>query len=285
MSISELIRKEVKILAYEGKDINVRKISRKYKCSPSLVVKNIYKVQKEEELKHITKFGVKGKVNLLIIDFNLECSPLKCSPIENSLNQPSFQKGEHLIENPNENSLHKCSLSKLSSTQLFSQKGEHSPQFFKKEKEKVSYKLLKEKEKNIINEKFINKFLEFQQIETLSLPKYEKEIIKTFYKYGGKIREKDLPYIKGILSFSTPRQFEAILLKTIKEKKGEVPNIPYLYEISKRMNLKWREKEKTPKLFSKKDSGLIENTQEEVITFSFKGFTGEEAVKEFFGEC
>jgi len=275
MSISELIRKEVKLLAYEGKDINVRKISRKYKCSPSLVVKNIYKVQKEEDLKHITKFGVKGKVNLLIIDFNLECSPSqdKCSPLENSSNLNPLQNGEH--------SPLKCSPTEISSNPLFPKKGEHSPLVLKKEKEKVSYNLPKEKEKN--NEKFINKFLEFQEIETLSLPKYEKEIIKTYYRYGGKITENHLPYIKGILTYSTPKQFEAILLKTIREKKGEVPKIPYLYEVSKRMNLKWREREKTPKLFSKKESGFVENRDEKIISFSFRGLTGEEAVKEFFG--
>ncbi|MEM2929144.1 MAG: hypothetical protein QXP60_09285, partial [Nitrososphaerota archaeon] len=113
MSISELIRKEVKLLAYEGKDINVRKISRKYKCSPSLVVKNIYKVQKEEDVKHITKFGVKGKVNLLIIDFNLECSPL-----ENSSNLNPSQNGEH--------SPFKCSPTEISLVPLFPKNGEHS---------------------------------------------------------------------------------------------------------------------------------------------------------------
>ncbi|MEO0255261.1 MAG: hypothetical protein ABIN20_07585 [candidate division WOR-3 bacterium] len=268
MSISELIRKEVKFLAYEGKDINVRKISRKYKCSPSLVVKNIYKVQKEEDLKHITKFGVKGKVNLLIIDFNLECSPQ-----ENPSNLNSSQNGEH--------SPFKCSPIETSLVPLFPKNGEHSPLFSKKEKEKVSYNLLKEKEKNN-NEKFINKFLEFQEIETLSLPKYEKEIIKTYYRYGGKITQNHLPYIKGILTYSTPKQFEAILLKTIREKRGEIPKIPYLFEVSKRMNLKWRERKHTPKLFSKKESDLIENRDEKIVSFSFRGLSGEEAVKEFF---
>jgi hypothetical protein len=69
MSISSMIREEVRYLAYSGEDINVRKLARKYNCSPSLVVKNIYKVEKEENFKHLTKYGVKGKVNLLIIDF------------------------------------------------------------------------------------------------------------------------------------------------------------------------------------------------------------------------
>lgn len=49
------------------------------------------------------------------------------------------------------------------------------------------------------------------------------------------------------------------------------------------MNLKWREREQTLKLFTKKESGLVENRDEKIITFSYRGLTGEEAVKEFFG--
>ena len=85
MSISSMIREEVKNLAYSGEDIKVRELSRKYNCSPSLVVKNIYKVEEKENLKHLTKFGVKGKVNLLIIDF-----------------ENDYKEDEHLNERKNE---------------------------------------------------------------------------------------------------------------------------------------------------------------------------------------
>jgi len=378
MSISSLIREEVRYLAYAGEDIKVRELSRKYNCSPSLVVKNIYKVEEKENLKHLTKFGVKGKVNLLIIDFegehlnnredipynikdnpssnitiskkiknekqspslNLnECSSdnkvisekkNKCSPKENyqlesnhkeclpslappdnnsspSLDPPNNNRSLSLVP-PNNN----CSSQNNSipsnnpsecSPSLNPQNNNRSPQnnsilsnnpsecslfnvhSFKKEKEKFSYNLLKEKEKNN-NQKFINKFLGFQDLEILDIFKYQKEILKIYLKYGGRLRESDIKYGKGILYYATPKQFEAILLKVIREKKGEIPPISYIYRVSERMDLKNRKIKQTPKLFKRKsyDDGIIKNIEgPTIVQCSYMGLTGEEADRLFFG--
>ncbi len=450
MSKSSLIRGEVRELSLEGRDINVRSLARKYKCSPSLVVKNVYKVEKEENYKHITKFGVKGKVNLVIIDFDEEkekdltpnshfdcsphltqnshfdclptlssnshsespphlkeippfdclphlketphsdclphlketphsdCSPpltpnphfeslpplkqnphfqslptlkpnspLDCSPLskQNShLSQdPNSESPPHLKENNpfdctphlKENSPFDC-LPHLTSDTPFdclppltpnshfdcsphskqnnhsdcsphSKQNSHLTQdpnseytLFNvhqnsKEKEKVSYNLLKEKE----HEKFINKFLSISQIDSLtSLNKYEKEILKTYIKYGGKLKESEIKFGKEILFYATPKQFEAILLKVIRDKKGETPRISYLCEVVKRFNLKSRKKKATPKLFEKvktfNKSNVTEKNKSNVTeksfdkeltsTFSYLGLTGEDALKAFFGE-
>jgi len=555
MSISSLIREKVRELSLEGRDINIRKIARKYKCSPSLVVKNVYKVEREENYKHITKFGVKGKVNLVIIDFDeekekdlkqwfaseclpaltqnspfessphltqnspFECLPApECSPhlkqkpnfeclptcsseslpalkqnpnLESSphlmanpnfesspplTQKPNFESSPSLTQNPNLKSLppliqsspFEClpllkqnspsfspspasdpeclppitknspfessppltQNSPFESSPLLKQR---SPSFFPapaseclpvlkkgspsfspsptstsapeclppltpnspfessprltqnnhlesspflnpnpnlessphltpnpnleclpsltqntnfksspllmanpnfeslpaltqkspfeclpylkqnshsessphltqnsnlqaplfnvhhnlKEKEKVSYNLLKEKE----TEKFINKFLSISQIDSLtSLNKYEKEILKTYIKYGGKLRESEIKFGKEILFYATPKQFEAILLKVIREKKGETPRISYLCEVTKRFNLKSRKKKATPKLFEKAKAFNKFKTYENSIdkglssTFSYLGLTGEDALKAFFGD-
>jgi hypothetical protein len=453
MSISSMIREEVRYLAYSGEDINVRKLARKYNCSPSLVVKNIYKVEKEENFKHLTKYGVKGKVNLLIIDFendykedehlnerknedknskldkvdrkisnsnktlsknndspqnkNISSDRIykfsqdklsdfeeinNFSPTENShtKNNPSLQlfasqnsdqpkrnsnNKNIFFENsqqfnsqektclPNNNSLptnnsSHCSSSlnlqndnspennsiyenktKESSPSLTSKNNNYSPEknstpsnnplesspsftppdnnrspqnnpiydnntsqcslfnvhSFKKEKEKFSYNLSKEKEKNN-NQKFINKFLGFQDLEILDIYKYQKEILKIYLKYGGRLRESDIKYGKGVLYYATPKQFEAILLKVIREKKGEIPPISYIYRVCERMDLKNRKIKETPKLFdnsknskNKKEKPSFADDEEEyrplTSSFSYMGLTGEEALKAFFGEC
>ncbi|MGB9677728.1 MAG: hypothetical protein ACPLZ9_03830 [Candidatus Ratteibacteria bacterium] len=82
----------------------------------------------------------------------------------------------------------------------------------------------------------------------------------------------------------TPKQFEAILLKIIREKNGEIPKISYLYEVSRRMNLKRREKKEKVKLFEKRNNGMIENTEKFTAIFSYRGFTGDMADKMFFGD-
>lgn len=111
------------------------------------MVKNIYKVKEEEDLKHLTHFGVKGKVNLLIVDFNFERSPEKCSPSEVPQEKSFFEKGEHSSVNPQSDPPTKCSPSENSQSLTQLSKSEHSPLDPKKEKEKVSYNLPKEKEK------------------------------------------------------------------------------------------------------------------------------------------
>jgi len=330
MSISSLIREEVKNLAYNGEDIKVRELSRKYNCSPSLVVKNIYKVEEKENLKHLTKFGVKGKVNLLIIDFecehlnNREDTPynIKDTPSSNiTISKKTKSEKQSPSLNLNKCSLdndkiserkNKCSLKenlqlesnhKESSLSLTPPNNNRSPQknsfssnnpsecslfnvhSFKKEKEKFSYNLLKEKEKNN-NQKFINKFLGFQDLEILDIFKYQKEILKIYLKYGGRLRESDIKYGKGILYYATPKQFEAILLKVIREKKGEIPPISYIYRVSERMDLKNRERKQTPKLFKRKnyDDGIIKNIEgPTIVQCSYMGLTGEEADRLFFG--
>jgi hypothetical protein len=444
-----MIREEVRYLAYSGEDINVRKLARKYNCSPSLVVKNIYKVEKEENFKHLTKYGVKGKVNLLIIDFEndykedgyinknstkiinnsksfkkknekfysqnndsssdnqtitekiddfspslntpqnsfsqkenyhqrdsssqylkqFNSQEKNCLPTENSnsINNPSQYPQPILSQqkncSPNNNSLptnnsSHCSPSlnlqnnnspennsiydnntTESSPSLTSKNNNYSPEknstpsnnpleslpsfpppnnnrspqknslssnnpsecslfnvhSFKKEKEKFSYNLSKEKEKNN-NQKFINKFLGFQDLEILDIYKYQKEILKIYLKYGGRLRESDIKYGKGVLYYATPKQFEAILLKVIREKKGEIPPISYIYRVCERMDLKNRKIKETPKLFdnsknskNKKEKPSFADDEEEyrplTSSFSYMGLTGEEALKAFFGEC
>ena len=354
MSKSSLIRGEVRELSLEGRDINIRSLARKYKCSPSLVVKNVYKVEKEENYKHITKFGVKGKVNLVIINFdeerekdltpnsNFECLPhltsdthfespphlketshSECLPIltpkthfeclphskENSPLTPNshFECLPHSKESSHFESLpplkqndpFEC-LPHSKQTPHLSQNPNSEYTLFNvhqnlKEKEKVSYNLLKEKE----HEKFINKFLSISQIDSLtSLNKYEKEILKTYIKYGGKLKESEIKFGKEILFYATPKQFEAILLKVIRDKKGETPRISYLCEVVKRFNLKSRKKKVVPKLFEKvktfNKSNVSEKNKSNVTeksfdkeltsTFSYLGLTGEDALKAFFGE-
>jgi len=439
MSISSMIREEVRYLAYSGEDINVRKLARKYNCSPSLVVKNIYKVEKEENFKHLTKYGLKGKVNLLIIDFEndykedgdinknstkiintsksfkkknekfysqnndsssdnqtiiekiddfspslntpqnsfsqkenyhqrdssskylkqFNSQQKNCLPTENSnsINNPSQYPQPILSQqkncSPNNNSLptnnsSHCSPSlnlqndnspennsiydnntTESSPSLTSKNNNYSPEknstpsnnplesspsfpppnnnrspqknslssnnpsecslfnvhSFKKEKEKFSYNLSKEKEKNN-NQKFINKFLGFQDLEILDIFKYQKEILKIYLKYGGRLRESDIKYGKGVLYYATPKQFEAILLKVIREKKGEIPPISYIYRVCERMDLKNRKIKETPKLFKRKnyDDGIIKNIEgPTIVQCSYMGLTGEEADRLFFG--
>ncbi len=372
MSISSLIREEVRELSLEGRDINIRSLARKYKCSPSLVVKNVYKVEKEENYKHITKFGVKGKVNLVIINFDeerekdlslnshfdclphltknshSECSPIltqktpfeslphlkenspfDCSPHskQNSHSKclphlketshsespphlketPPFDCSPHLKETPpfdcsphsKQNNHFDCSPILTQNSHLTQDPNSEYALFNVhqnlKEKEKVSYNLLKEKE----HEKFINKFLSISQIDSLtSLNKYEKEILKTYIKYGGKLKESEIKFGKEILFYATPKQFEAILLKVIRDKKGETPRISYICEVVKRFNLKSRKKKVVPKLFEKvktfNKSNVSEKNKSNVTeksfdkeltsTFSYLGLTGEDALKAFFGE-
>ena len=402
MSISSLLRKEIKFLIEIGEEIHIRKMARRFNCSHTLVIKNLRKVLNDEDsLIKRSYFGRNGKVvisdsemvtpefvtpnsksskieikdrnNLLLsnkgnckysktknIEINqlngnnseIKCSPdkaissqqelcpvdkyspqelcpvdkcllsqdkclpikdkclssqdkaseIKCLPQNIPFNIDLFQKDEHLNGNlpkvkavevlniidkvnsnpSNGNNSENNFLKENFLNSELSQDGYHS---HRKEKEKFSYNLLKEKEKN---EKFINKFLSISEIDNLNFNnKYEKEILNTYLKFGGKISKNELDYLKGILTFSTPRQFESILLKVIREKKGEVPRIQYLYKVCERMNLKWRERKVIPKLFEKrkeKDNGFIKNTDSPmVVECSFNGLTGEEADRAFFG--
>ena len=356
MSISSLLRKEIKFLIEIGEEIHIRKMARRFNCSHTLVIKNLNKVLNDEDsLIKRSYFGRNGKVvisdykmvtpefvtpnsksskieikdrnNLLLSNKgnckysktkNIEIkdrnnlllskedksnhSEIKCLPQNIPFNIDLFQKDEHLngnlpkvkaVEvlniidkvnsNPSNgnNSENNFLKENFLNSELF-QDGYHS---HRKEKEKFSYNLLKEKEKN---EKFINKFLSISEIDNLNFNnKYEKEILNTYLKFGGKISKNELNYLKGILTFSTPRQFESILLKVIREKKGEVPRIQYLYKVCERMNLKWKERKVIPKLFEKrkeKDDGFIKNTDSPmVVECSFNGLTGEEADRAFFG--
>ena len=407
MSISSLLRKEIKFLIEIGEEIHIRKMARRFNCSHTLVIKNLRKVLNDEDsLIKRSYFGRNGKVTILdreklisetvssvnsfekemvtnklinskkvtsnfkdsemvtpefvtpnsksskieikdrnnlllsnkgnckytktknieikdrnnlllsnkgnckysktknieINQLNGNNSEIKCLPKNIPFNIDLFQKDEHLngnlpkvkaVEvlniidkvnsNPSNgnNSENNFLKENFLNSELF-QDGYHS---HRKEKEKFSYNLLKEKEKN---EKFINKFLSISEIDNLNFNnKYEKEILNTYLKFGGKISKNELNYLKGILTFSTPRQFESILLKVIREKKGEVPRIQYLYKVCERMNLKWRERKVIPKLFEKrkeKDNGFIKNTDSPmVVECSFNGLTGEEADRAFFG--
>ncbi len=420
MSISSLLRKEIKFLIEIGEEIHIRKMARRFNCSHTLVIKNLNKVLNDEDsLIKRSYFGRNGKVTILdreklisetvssvnsfekemvtnklinskkatskIITSNFKdsemvtpefvtpnsksskieikdkndlllsnkgnCkysktknieinqlngnnseikdrnnlllskedkgnhsetkysngnnSEIKCLPQNIPFNIDLFQKDEHLngnlpkvkaVEvlniidkvngNPSNgnNSENNFLKENFLNSELF-QNGYHS---HRKEKEKFSYNLLKEKEKN---EKFINKFLSISEIDDLNFNnKYEKEILKTYLKFGGKISKNELNYLKGILTFSTPRQFESILLKVIREKKGEIPRIQYLYKVCERMNLKWRERKVIPKLFEKAKTFNKFKTYENSIdkgltsTFSYLGLTGEDALKAFFGD-
>ena len=347
MSISSLLRKEIKFLIEIGEEIHIRKMARRFNCSHTLVIKNLRKVLNDEDsLIKRSYFGRNGKVvisdsemvtpefvtpnsksskieikdrnnlllsnkgnckysktkNIEINQLNGNNSEIKCLPKNIPFNIDLFQKDEHLNGNlPKEKAVEALNIiDKVNSNPSngnnsennflkenflnseLSQDGYHS---HRKEKEKFSYNLLKEKEKN---EKFIDKFLSISEIDNLNFNnKYEKEILKTYLKFGGKISKNELDYLKGILTFSTPRQFESILLKVIREKKGEVPRIQYLYKVCERMNLKWRERKVIPKLFEKrkeKDDGFIKNTDSPmVVECSFNGLTGEEADRAFFG--
>ena len=388
MSISSLLRKEIKFLIEVGEEIHIRKMARRFNCSHTLVIKNLNKVLNDEDsLIKRSYFGRNGKVTILdreklisetvssvnsfekemvtnklinskkvtskiitsnfkdskmvtpefvtpnsksskieikdrnnlllsnkgnckysknknieINQLNGNNSEIKCLPKNIPFNIDLFQKDEHLNGNlpkekevevlniidtvnsntSNGNNSENNFLKENFLNSELSQDGYHS---HRKEKEKFSYNLLKEKEKN---EKFINKFLSISEIDNLNFNnKYEKEILNTYLKFGGKISKNELNYLKGILTFSTPRQFESILLKVIREKKGEVPRIQYLYKVCERMNLKWRERKEIPKLFEKrkeKDDGFIKNTDSPmVVECSFNGLTGEEADRAFFG--
>jgi len=347
MSISSLLRKEIKFLIEIGEEIHIRKMARRFNCSHTLVIKNLNKVLNDEDsLIKRSYFGRNGKVvisdykmvtpefvtpnsksskieikdrnnlllsnkgnckytktkNIEIKQLNGNNSEIKCLPKNIPFNIDLFQKDEHLNGNlpkvkavevlniidtvnsnpSNGNNSENNFLKENFLNSELSQDGYHS---FRKEKEKFSYNLLKEKEKN---EKFINKFLSISEIDNLNFNnKYEKEILNTYLKFGGKISKNELNYLKGIQTFSTPRQFESILLKVIREKKGEVPRIQYLYKVCERMNLKWKERKVIPKLFEKrkeKDDGFIKNTDSPmVVECSFNGLTGEEADRAFFG--
>jgi len=277
------------------------------KCLPKNIPFNIDLFQKDEHLngnlpkeKEVEVLNIIDTVNSNPSNGNN--SEIKCLPKNIPFNIDLFQKGEHLNGNlpkvkavevlniidtvnsntSNGNNSENNFLKENFLNSELSQDGYHS---HRKEKEKFSYNLLKEKEKN---EKFINKFLSISEIDNLNFNnKYEKEILNTYLKFGGKISKNELNYLKGILTFSTPRQFESILLKVIREKKGEVPRIQYLYKVCERMNLKWRERKVIPKLFEKrkeKDDGFIKNTDSPmVVECSFNGLTGEEADRAFFG--
>jgi len=72
----------------------------------------------------------------------------------------------------------------------------------------------------------------------------------------------------------------------IREKKGEIPPISYIYRVSERMDLKNRERKQTPKLFKRKnyDDGIIKNIEgPTIVQCSYMGLTGEEADRLFFG--
>ena len=342
MSISSLLRKEIKFLIEIGEEIHIRKMARRFNCSHTLVIKNLRKVLNDEDsLIKRSYFGRNGKVvisdskmvtpefvtpnsksskieikdrnNLLLskedkgnhseTKYSIgNNSEIKCLPKNITFNIDLFQKDEHLngnlpkvkavevlniIDTVNSNtsngnnSENNFLKENFLNSELF-QDGYHS---HRKEKEKFSYNLLKEKEKN---EKFIYKFLSISEIDDLNFNnKYENEILNTYLKFGGKISKNELNYLKGILTFSTPRQFESILLKVIREKKGEVPRIQYLYKVCERMNLKWKERKVISKLFEKrkeKDDGFIKNTDSPmVVECSFNGLTGEEADRAFFG--
>ncbi|HQL67482.1 MAG TPA: hypothetical protein PK151_08065, partial [Caldisericia bacterium] len=254
--VDKCLLSQDKCLPIKDKCLSSQDKASEIKCLPQNIPFNIDLFQKDEHLNgNLPK--VKAVEVLNIID-KVNSNPSNGNNSENNFLKENFLNSE------------------------LSQDGYHS---HRKEKEKFSYNLLKEKEKN---EKFINKFLSISEIDNLNFNnKYEKEILNTYLKFGGKISKNELDYLKGILTFSTPRQFESILLKVIREKKGEVPRIQYLYKVCERMNLKWRERKVIPKLFEKrkeKDDGFIKNTDSPmVVECSFNGLTGEEADRAFFG--
>ena len=270
MNKSESIRKEILFLASIGEEIHIRKMARRYKCSPSLVMKNLYKVARDKNLIYRAKHGRKGKV---ILELFTKGEQLMGEHL----------KGEHL--NPvermftNKNSI----LRGKRET-----KGEHL-RGEQKEKEEKSfpYNPFKKEEKegkgNIIN----NIFKE-ESLKGRFLNAYEKRILSFYLNLGGKIREGDVGRVKEILNHLTPSQFEAVALKIIREKQGELPNLSYLLAVAKRLSLKTRKVRRNSKeraeLFKSmgKNSFKKDSPKKEEVVISFRGKTGEEAIREFF---
>ncbi|HQP00653.1 MAG TPA: hypothetical protein PL042_08635, partial [Caldisericia bacterium] len=66
MSISSLLRKEIKFLIEIGEEIHIRKMARRFNCSHTLVIKNLRKVLNDEDsLIKRSYFGRNGKVTIL----------------------------------------------------------------------------------------------------------------------------------------------------------------------------------------------------------------------------
>ncbi len=275
MNKSESIRKEILFLASIGEEIHIRKMARRYKCSPSLVMKNLYKVVRDKNLIYRARHGRKGKVILEM-----------------------FTKGEQLMgEHLNENRKTEKSNPVERMFTNRETKGEHL-RGEQKEKEEKSfpYNPFKKEEKegkgNIINNIFKDSLNAYKKGsfkgEILNaygkdLNAYEKRILSFYLNLGGKIREGDVERVKEILNHLTPSQFEAVALKIIREKQGELPNLSYLLAVAKRLSLKTRKVRRNSKeraeLFKsmKKDS-----SKKEEVVISFRGKTGKEAIREFF---
>ena len=280
MNRSESIRKEILFLASIGEEIHIRKMARRYKCSPSLVMKNLYKVVRDKNLIYRARHGRKGKVILEM-----------------------FTKGEQLMsEHLNEN--RKTEKSNPVERMFTSKetKGEHL-RGEQKEKEEKSfpYNPFKKEEKegkgNIINNIFKDSLNAYEKGsfkgEILNAYKkdlnaYEKRILSFYLNLGGKIGEGDVRRVKEILNHLTPSQFEAVALKILREKQGELPNLSYLLAVAKRLSLKTRKVRRNSKeraeLFKsmKKNSFKKDSPKKEEVVISFRGKTGEEAIREFF---
>ena len=276
MNKSESIRKEILFLASIGEEIHIRKMARRYKCSPSLVMKNLYKVVRDKNLIYRAKHGRKGKV---ILEMFTKGEQLMGEHL----------KGEHL------NPVERMFTSKET-------KGEHL-RGEQKEKEEKSfpYNPFKKEEKegkgNIINNIFKDSLNTYKKGsfkgEILNaygkdLNAYEKRILSFYLNLGGKIREGDIGRVKEILNHLTPSQFEAVALKIIREKQGELPNLSYLLAVAKRLSLKTRKVRRNSKeraeLFKsrRKNSFKKDSPKKEEVVISFRGKTGEEAIREFF---
>ena len=271
MNRSESIRKEILFLASIGEEIHIRKMARRYKCSPSLVMKNLYKVVRDKNLIYRAKHGRKGKV---ILEMFTKGEQLMGEHL----------KGEHL--NPvermftNKNSI----LRGKRET-----KGEHL-RGEQKEKEEKSFpynpfkKEEKERKGNIINNIFKDSLNAYKK----DLNAYEKRILSFYLNLGGKIGEGDVGRVKEILNHLTPSQFEAVALKILREKQGELPNLSYLLAVAKRLSLKTRKVRRNSKeraeLFKsrRKNSFKKDSPKKEEVIISFRGKTGEEAIREFF---
>ena len=286
MNRSESIRKEILFLASIGEEIHIRKMARRYKCSPSLVMKNLYKVVRDKNLIYRARHGRKGKVILEM-----------------------FTKGEQLMsEHLNEN--RKTEKSNPVERMFTSRetKGEHL-RGEQKEKEEKSfpYNPFKKEEKegkgNIINNIFKEESLKGRFLNAYGkgsfkgeilnaygkdLNAYEKRILSFYLSLGGKIGEGDVGRVKEILNHLTPSQFEAVALKIIREKQGELPNLSYLLAVAKRLSLKTRKVRRNSKeraeLFKsrRKNSFKKDSPKKEEVVISFRGKTGEEAIREFF---
>lgn len=269
MNKSESIRKEILFLASIGEEIHIRKMARRYKCSPSLVMKNLYKVVRDKNLIYRAKHGRKGKVILEM-----------------------FTKGEQLMsEHLNENRKTEKSNPVERMFTNRETKGEHL-RGEQKEKEEKSfpYNPFKKEEKeegkgNIINNIFKGESL---NVYKKDLNAYEKRILSFYLNLGGKIREGDVGRVKEILNHLTPSQFEAVALKILREKQGELPNLSYLLAVAKRLSLKTRKVRRNSKeraeLFKsrRKNSFKKDSPKKEEVVISFRGKTGEEAIREFF---